>query len=243
MIARCRAKMCVVQLHSDDDRCRANTQRGLRGHVIVYPQEPEHAIDILPPPIDEILNMICVIFVGSSAPSCEWLKKHARPLLVRRQRVISALAWLRLHNPYYKDTRVNDSVCSSLPVEDVLPVHIEVVAPSGHRDSLTARYDGVSQDTPSDCSSGVTSEIFESVVVTNIDASAPSHVLRAAAMEHVMKKGKAFVQIPHGRSPVGDICNPAFFPMIYPTLFPYGLGAPEDTYRLPRVSLRRHIHH
>ncbi|KAI9458791.1 hypothetical protein HD554DRAFT_2138467 [Boletus coccyginus] len=62
-------------------------------------------------------------------------------------------------------------------------------------------------------------------------------------MEHVMGLGKGYLQIPHGSRPVGDINNPAFFPLIHPTLFPYGLGAPIDNCRARWVSLRRHVKH
>ncbi|KAF8439962.1 hypothetical protein L210DRAFT_3364789, partial [Boletus edulis BED1] len=268
MIARCRAKSWIVHLQETDSAVGRvpNAQRGMRGHIIVYPQEPERAMNILPPSIEDVVTPICVIFVGSSMPTKEWLRKHARPLVVRKERVFAALRWLHAHNPYlgncmgythaiaypyYKDISINNTVLDGLDTEDTLPYHIEVLPRSQIRDVLTSRYDGMAQDGPlqddmitaqsSDLST--TRDIFDSVVVTNIDPSAPSHVLRAAAMEHVMKKGKGYLQVPHGANPVGDICNPAFFPLTYPTLFPYGLGAPEELFWSHRVSLKRHVRH
>ncbi|KAF8123173.1 hypothetical protein EV363DRAFT_1404104 [Boletus edulis] len=251
MIARCRAKSWIIHLQETDSAIGRvpNAQRGMRGHIIVYPQEPERAINILPPSIEDIVTPICVIFVGSSMPTKEWLRKHARPLVVRKERVFAALRWLHTHNPYYKDISINETVLDGLDTEDVLPFHVEVLPLSQTRDVLTSRYDGMAQEGPlqadtdhvhsSDLST--TRDVFDTVVVTNVDPSAPSHVLRAAAMEHVMKKGKGYLQIPHAANPVGDICNPAFFPLTYPTLFPYGLGAPEELFRSRRVSLKRHV--
>ncbi|KAF8557056.1 hypothetical protein OG21DRAFT_1368781, partial [Imleria badia] len=246
MIARCRAKSWIVHLQEEEGRGAPNAQRGMCGHIIVYPQEPEQAINLLPPSIDDVVTMICVIFVGSTSPSKEWLRTHARPLVVRKQKEFSALLWLSTHNPFYKDIQINHTALDSLEDEDVIPAHIDVISRSLSRDSLTARYDGSSLSDPaaqSDLHGTTNDDFFETVVVANVDPTAPSHVLRAAALEHVMKQGKGYIQIPHSQRPVGDINNPAFFPMVYPTLFPYGIGAPEDYQRRRRISLKRHVKH
>ena len=253
MIARCRAKSWIVHLQETESTvgCLPNSQRGMCGHIIVYPQEPERAMNILPPSIDDVVTPIYVIFVGSSMPSKEWLRKHARPLIVRKEKVFAVLRWLRAHNPYYKDISINETVFDGLDNEDILPFHVEVIPPSQTRDVLTSRYDGMTQDRPLQDDTAhmrsshlsTTRDVFDTVVVTNVDPSAPSHVLQAAALEHVMKKGKGYLQVPHGPNPIGNICNPAFFPLTYPTLFPYGLGAPEDSFRSCHVSLKRHVSH
>ena len=49
------------------------TQQVLKGHIIVYPQQPDSILMSLSPTIEEITAPICVIFVGSSPPSTEWL--------------------------------------------------------------------------------------------------------------------------------------------------------------------------
>ena len=247
MISRCRAKSWIIQLREVEGSSVPNAQRGMRGHIIVFPQDPERVVNLLPPPIEDIITPICVIFVGSSPPSKEWLRMHARPLIVRKERVFAALLWLQAHNPFYKDVRINRGALQSLDDEDVLPVPLEVIPPSFRSDSLTARYDTALQSHRSSQrgGSGVSEavDVFETVIVANVDPDAPSHVLRAAAMEHIAKMGKGYVQVPHGARPVGDINNPAFFPLIYPTLFPYGLGAPEEYNRRHRVSLKRHVKH
>ena len=237
MIARTRARSWIIQLQEAGGGA-PNVQQGVRSHIIVFPQQPEWILNILPPPVDEIVTLICVIFIGSSVPSKEWLKRHAHPLVIQKEKVFAALTWLCAHNPFYGDVAINRAALNVLDECDVLPVHIEVVPSSVGRDSLTSRYDGVTENVPSysenECS-------FESVVVTNVEPNAPPHVLRAAAMEHVARAGKGYIQIPHAGKPVGDINNPSFFPLMYPTLFPYGLGAPEEGRRARRVSLKRHI--
>ena len=165
----------------------SNSQRGVKGHIIVYPQRPSTIATILPPPLEEVSTPICVIFVGSSPPTDEWLQKKAKPLAVRREKVQSALLWLKRHNPHYKDVLINESVLNSLPPEYTLPVHVEHVLSSDDRDALTARYDGtvMSNITSKEDQSSHTTENFEpkvdipfqNVVITDVDRNAPSNEL------------------------------------------------------------------
>ncbi|KAJ6549448.1 hypothetical protein DFH09DRAFT_1320193 [Mycena vulgaris] len=96
MIALCRAKCWIIQLRNDQSDTSLNiTQRGVRGHIIVYPQRPSAIAKTLPPSVEDIITPICVIFVGSSPPTPEWLKTKASPSIVRKERVLNALSWLK----------------------------------------------------------------------------------------------------------------------------------------------------
>lgn len=98
-----------------------------------------------------------------------------------------------------------------------IPVHIETVAVHAQQaqDVLTSRYDGV-DDCESDANcdqrsavpvgdtteihvnAGPAADVFQHVVVTDVDGNAPAHELRAAALRHVKEKGGGFIQVPHG---------------------------------------------
>jgi hypothetical protein len=72
MIALYRAKSCIVQLKEENESASNSiNQRGLKGHIIIYPQRPEHLVSVLPPTVDNIITPICVLFVGSSPPTAE----------------------------------------------------------------------------------------------------------------------------------------------------------------------------
>ncbi|CAF4382674.1 unnamed protein product, partial [Adineta steineri] len=47
--------------------------------------------------------------------------------------------------------------------------------------------------------------------------------------------------IPHSSKPVNEYFNPKLLAGLYPTLFCYGLGAPEDQTRPLTINLREHI--
>ncbi|KAJ7509050.1 hypothetical protein B0H11DRAFT_1691104, partial [Mycena galericulata] len=115
MIALCRAKCWIIQLRDDEsDTSIPTSQRGVRGHIIVYPQRPSAVATALPPSLDDITTPICVIFIGSKPPTPEWLQKKASPLIVRKEKVMNALAWLKIHNHLYRDIPINTSALDAL---------------------------------------------------------------------------------------------------------------------------------
>lgn len=242
MIALCRAK-CFI-MHLKEELCDIpNAQRGMKGNVIVFPQRPSRVLDILPPPIEDVVTPICVLFVGSSPPSNEWLRKHAKPLIVRREKVRTALLWLCKHNILYSDVAIDHERLDLLSEEDVLPVYIETLCETADaevaQNALTSRYDNV----PSNSSVASPVDIFEHVVVTDVNGDTPSHELRVAALRHVKERSGAFVQVPHGLTPVNEYVNPELLPKIYPTLFPYGVGGFEHPRRTHALSFKRQIKH
>lgn len=238
MIARARAKSWIVKLQETESGSASPTsQRGLKGHTIIYPQQPDKLATVLPPAVGETLTFICIIFVGSSSLTKEWLRNSAKPLVVRREKVRTALMWLKANNPLYKDVNIHEENLHALPEEDVLPYHIEYIAPDDAQETLVSRYD----NGPENTEASVGQNQFESVVITDVDAHTPPAQLRAAAIRHVKTKGKPFVQISHGSRPVNEFFNVNLFPMLYPTLFPYGCGGFEDGKRQKRISLKEHV--
>ncbi|KAJ7127586.1 hypothetical protein C8R43DRAFT_824915, partial [Mycena crocata] len=244
MIALCRSKVWIIQLRDDDgqfDEKIPITQRGVRGHIIVYPQKPSSIATSLPPSIEDITTPICVIFVGSRPPTAEWLRTKASPLIVRKEKVMAALAWLKIHNHLYAEVAIDHSVLESLPDETMLPFHIQHILPNEGIDTTTSNYvpgSAIPDPHSSSSTSGDTS-----VVVMDVDGNAPSNELRSAALEHMQKPGANYVEIPHGESPMNEFKNPHLFPMMYPTLFPYGLGGMEDKKRRSPSSFKRQIKH
>jgi hypothetical protein len=78
----------LVQLkEANQDLVLQNTQHGIKGHIIIYPQQPSKLAAILPPAIEDIISPVCVLFVGSSPPTPEWLHDHAKLLAVSATRV------------------------------------------------------------------------------------------------------------------------------------------------------------
>lgn len=81
------------------------------------------------------------------------------------------------------------------------------------------------------------------MVITDVDGTAPANELQAAAVHHVKKKGGGYIKINHDPTPVNEFFNPEMFPMIYPTLLPYGIGGFKNQNWSAQVSLKHHAKH
>ncbi|KAL0063023.1 hypothetical protein AAF712_010046 [Marasmius tenuissimus] len=88
MVARCRTKVFLLKLQSEEDNKQGKiSQRGFHGHIVVHPQQPTSITNVLPPLMDEITNPVCVIFIGPRPPTEDWLKANAKPLCIRPGKV------------------------------------------------------------------------------------------------------------------------------------------------------------
>ncbi|KAJ6613653.1 hypothetical protein B0H10DRAFT_1679138, partial [Mycena sp. CBHHK59/15] len=238
-------------------------QRGVQGHVIVYPQQPSDIAKVLPPSIEEVVTPICVIFVSSNPPTKEWLQKKAKPLTVCKERVMAALDWLKSYNPLYKDIEINHHVFDSQPSETIFPFHVQHILPSASINATTSSYVPAPQEkNPGDPEPNIKPAteapdlatimnplttapiLFESVVVMDVEGHASSSKLHQAVIKHMnLPVWKNYLGIPHDKSPVNEFDNPALFPMIYPTLYPYGIGGCEDKRHKTPLAMKTHIKH
>lgn len=254
IIARCRARCLVVQLGFDsEDRDPNNPdtsskshyhQRAIKGNVVVFPQHPEFLSNVMPPPVQDIVDHVCIVFVGSKLPEPDWFLKKAHPLLVRRDRVHAALRWLKMNNCLYSNLIIDSHNLSQLPNDgSLLPYTYELVTEDSRRDVTTSRYDST-QPAPFDPSAPLNGEIpLPSVVVTGVGSEATSAELRQAAVNHMKKRRRPFVAAPHDAVFASEFDNPALFPSLYPTLFPYGIGGFDDRSRSVSVSFKTHVRH
>ncbi|KAF8231804.1 hypothetical protein L208DRAFT_1275036, partial [Tricholoma matsutake] len=190
---------------------------GFHGNIIIYPQQPQQVATMLPPSVHKITSPICIIFVGLTPPSHQWLCDKAKPLAVCAHKVREALIWLKSHNPLYADIDINYDILNSLPTNDLLPFHIEHVQSQTEDNVLTSRYD--------DLTSSMTSTVhqqpppdaeiaFQKVVISDIDGHASSNELQLAALAHIQKKG-GYLQFPHEANPENEFVNPRLFPKLY----------------------------
>ena len=66
--------------------------------------------------------------------------------------------------------------------------------------------------------------LLQNIVVTGIDMSdTSSNQMRTAALRH-LKNGGGYIEIQHGSKPANEYDDENLFPLLFPTLFPYGIG-------------------
>ncbi|KAJ7347069.1 hypothetical protein DFH08DRAFT_700028, partial [Mycena albidolilacea] len=97
-IARARTMRCMFKLEMGP-----TGQYASRGNVCIFIQDPGPLLTILPLPIAELFDEVAVVLVGGKAAAITANMLKYTPLLVRRQKIIDALLWLKAHNPLYAD--------------------------------------------------------------------------------------------------------------------------------------------
>ena len=87
----------------------------------------------------------------------------------------------------------------------------------------------------------VTSEDISDHVLHRIRTDAVSRTTSLETSEEIGEEEEFVYMIPRSKQPANDFSNPELLPGLYPTLFPYGCGVPEDSSRPTKVSLNQHI--
>jgi hypothetical protein len=109
LIARCHPVGLILKSRPNSRASPVN-YNALRGHMIVFPQDPGSLLDILPSSELRLSEMIEVYWMGKSLPSAV----DFRPVLrVRKNKVLAALRFLVLHNELYRDLRINHLLLDS----------------------------------------------------------------------------------------------------------------------------------
>jgi hypothetical protein len=79
--------------------------RKMVAHVIAFETPMPKVYNVLPPPVDELDDILAILFTGPLKPT-EADLSHV-PLLVRRNQVAKALEWLKLNHIDYSDLDIS----------------------------------------------------------------------------------------------------------------------------------------
>ncbi|KAF8335953.1 uncharacterized protein EI90DRAFT_2828554, partial [Cantharellus anzutake] len=256
LIARRRAKSWIIHLQDDSSPLSHTTsptlgatlpmsQRALKGHVIVFPAKPEALSPFLPPPLQNVITLICIIFVRATTPSKDWLLKNAHPLVVWHEKVCAALQWLITHNPLYGDVVLDEEELGCLPSSDLMPVPLHVQQPTDAICTPGSHYDNLDSH-PTHTPSDPNAIALQNVVVTDLDMrDASTAQITAAAIRHLKRPHGGIgghIEVKHGKDLVNHYTDPHLLPLLYPTLFPYGVGGYHRGCRTP-LSLEKMAAH
>src|ERR1700722_691539 len=225
LIARVRHNRCIVRVSSGMHKMRAN--------AIVFANPTPKIYNVLPPPLDELDQVLAFIYTGPCKPTKSDFEKT--PLLVRRNNVAAALNWLKLNHADYYDVEISQVNLNEYPEHDI-PVVID------YRHSLTNKNPestAVHDDNEED---GTESGSCPFVVhgLTGEEYSTKSiKTIKAIALKHLTSGGK-ILAIGHAKEPESIYRNPQLFPQMMPWLFPYGLGGIGNPKIKGRLSEEKH---
>ncbi|TFK58514.1 hypothetical protein BDN72DRAFT_741391, partial [Pluteus cervinus] len=114
LIARIRVNSSIVRVSSGFHKMKA--------HVIAFENPVPKIYKSLPPPVTDLDDVLAVLFTGPQRPTAADYERV--PLLVRRNKVIDALHWLKKNHKNYHDIVIDYDEMGKYP-ENVPPVVVQ----------------------------------------------------------------------------------------------------------------------
>ncbi|CAF2866381.1 unnamed protein product [Rotaria sp. Silwood2] len=247
LISLYRHNSCIVKLHSPF-HSTTTAQTALKGNCITFLQNVPNIVNSLPLKLDDLCDTLKVIFVGARPPERIHLKKV---LTVRKKKIIQALHWLKKYNVLYQNVNINLENIAQLPEDDVPECIMSTLEQKLGDEDIQSERTGYVPDPFSDPTEHTTADTIpiSNSGVLDVNGSSVSSDEIANYLLHKIKNDGTKEQmdtenvylIPHSSKPVNEYFNPKLLVGLYPTLFCYGRGAPEDQSRPVKVNLREHI--
>jgi hypothetical protein len=162
-------------------------------------------------------------------------------MLVRRERVKTALDWLKLNHSDYATLEISLENLADLP-ENGIPCGVEWKQTEDGEstkvpEQLSVHDDSEEEGTTSGlCTFAVHGLSGEAYNNMKIDA------LKAKALNHLANGGQV-LGVGHAEKPEETWNNVQLYPQMFPWLFPYGLGGIGHPAHKKRLSEAKHKHH
>ncbi|KAJ7359404.1 hypothetical protein DFH08DRAFT_621607, partial [Mycena albidolilacea] len=208
-------------------------QRSASGNVCIHPHEISKLATVLPRPMSELYDEIVIIFVSEDQQATADMFRRT-PFLVRRGYILRALVWLKANNPLYHDIEIDMDALAEYPVDDDghVPFPVQHQATNDTIRGQNATYTGHGIDTTEAIFAeyaGTDGEIPLSVTgtfdVENSEIDLNSRKIEALRQ---LKAGAAFTKTSTKADTLSTHDNPNVYGMLWPTLFPYGVGMFDD---------------
>jgi hypothetical protein len=233
LVARVRHNRCLVRVSSGMHKMRAN--------AITFANPMPKIYNILPPPIEEMDDVLAFIYTGPCMPTKSDFERA--PLLVRKKKVSAALEWLKLNHSDYFDLEISYKNLSKYP-EDSPPVVVDYQHSTTNKNPESTVINDMEEEDGTETGPcpfvvhGLTSEGFSTKSL---------NAIKAIALKHLTSNGK-ILAIGHEKQAQSIYKNPQLFPQMMPWLFPYGLrgiGNFLQQGRLSDIAHKRHLlmHH
>ncbi|KAJ7029808.1 hypothetical protein C8F04DRAFT_962425 [Mycena alexandri] len=213
LVARIRHNRCLVRVSSG----RAK----MTGNVIMFSNPILKVYKELPPSRAELEDVLAFIFTGPVQPTPDDFART--PMLVRRNKVADALAWLKINHRDYCDLVISEEHLRSYDLAGV-PVVVD--------------YKRTELDDGNKLPSELSVHDSENDEGTEI-GPCPFTVHGLAALDHLMTEEKT-LGIGHSAQPESMYDNPQAYPQMFPWLFSYGMGGFENENIVGRISEESH---
>jgi len=172
----------------------------------------------LPLAIDNLVDLIKIIFVGKSLPPLHLLKQI---FTVRRENVCTALRWLKQYNELYRDVDIDESILLTLPDDEIPACLANTITLVDEKDAHTERSGYTDNATEDDTEIGndnialLMSAMVDTRATTTSSDHINRHLLRSITQSsHETRSDDEVYLIPHGNEPLNEYFNSKFLPGI-----------------------------
>jgi hypothetical protein len=94
----------------------------MSANAITFAHPMPKICNVLPPPLEELDEVLAFIYTGPCAPTQDDFKRC--PMLVRCKKVTAALEWLKLNHADYHDLEISYDILNTYP-EHGIPVVVD----------------------------------------------------------------------------------------------------------------------
>ncbi|KDQ52753.1 hypothetical protein JAAARDRAFT_138288, partial [Jaapia argillacea MUCL 33604] len=201
----------------------------MKANAIIFANPSAKIYKHLPPPKKDIEEILAIIFTGPHKPTKDDLRRI--PLLVRRNKVINALEWLKLNHTDYADLQISHENMRQYS-DDQLPVPIQYKTLENNVDSESTSIHDLEEEEgfdQGDCPFAVHGVSGEEYAGMSVNA------LKTTGLQHLQNNGSVLA-IARDNEMQSIYNNPQLYPQMFPWLFPYGLGGLRNPCILKNLS-------
>lgn len=229
LIARIQYNQCVVRVSQGHAKMIAN--------VIAFEHPSKKIYDRLPMSKDDLSEVLSIVYTGVSPPSDADLRRT--PVLVRREKVRAALEWLRLNHKDYQDLTIDYDALDTYPLEGV-PVGLLSKESLPEGGNVLAAAKSVFENTFEEGTSSGPCPYSVAGLTVERHGNMTTSQRKAVGLLY-LKNGGQSLAVGHDESPQSIWSNPALYPQMFPTLFPYGHGGIGQDAHISKVSCKAHV--
>ncbi|THU91862.1 hypothetical protein K435DRAFT_673260, partial [Dendrothele bispora CBS 962.96] len=216
-------------------RLPRHAQRGTTGNVCLHPHEIRNIANKLPRPFNTMNDEIAVLIVSNDNQATANTFKRT-PFLVRRQKILDALIWLKANNRFYHDIEIDLVALNEYPdssnndASPPFPVHFVQPDAVHHTEGGSYTGHGVNH-VPVDVASSHDDATNTIKGTFDIDQTTDDYRLRTVDALRHLKNNHPFLKTSTSLNTINPREQPHVYAWLWPTLFPYGVGFFNDPVR------------
>lgn len=190
----------------------------MKANAVMFENPTSKMYQRLPLPTSDLDEVLAFIFTGPCRPTPKDIERT--PLLVRRAKVTEALEWLKLNHIDYYDLDIAYDNLKEYP-ECGPPVLVSYQKSETNKEPETVS--AFDNEIEKGTETGKCPFVVNAITGKELNIMDHNDLVAKAA-KHLREDNGGVLAVGHSEKPLSLFDNPRLYPMMFPWLFPYGLG-------------------